>query len=138
VDKLTNHKFNFSFDHNPYSYAIKVFCNRWKPLIIHAIKVDNSTRYNKFLKNLPITEKVLANNLRELEEDGVISRKVYYEVPLRVEYSLTELGKSVCPILEALYAWGREEMLRKNIKVDEVGEMWHGYLPMDEKLFCDN
>lgn len=131
MNKLNNQKSNFSFDHDPYHYAMKVFGNRWKPLIINAIKVDNSTRYNKFLKNLPISEKVLANNLRELEEYGVISRTVYYEVPLRVEYSLTELGKSICPILETIYAWGREEMLRRDIEIDEVGEMWHGYLPIN-------
>lgn len=122
------------FDHDPYTYAIKVFCNRWKPLIIYAIYVDSSTRYSKFLKNIPITEKVLANNLKELEKDGLITRTVFYEVPLRVEYSLTDTGRTVCPILDSIYAWGREEMIRNGIPIDAVGEMWHGYLPMDESF----
>jgi DNA-binding HxlR family transcriptional regulator len=125
---------HFSVDHDPYNFAIKVFCNRWKPFIIHAIQVDTCTRYSAFLHHLPITEKVLANNLRELERDGLISRNVYPEVPPRVEYSLTELGKTVCPILDSIYRWGREEMIRRNMEIDMIGEMWHGYCPMDTNI----
>jgi len=131
--KSDEQNYQFSLDRDPYNFAIRVFCNRWKPFIIYAIQMDESTRYSEFRRWLPITEKVLANNLRELQEDGIIRRTVYYEVSLRVEYTLTELGKTVCPILDILYAWGREEMIRRNMEVDKTGEMWHGYLPKDSE-----
>ena len=74
-----------------------MFFNRWKPRIITAIYFDKDcTRFSRFTRQLPITEKVLTQNLRELEEDGIITRTIYPEVPLRVEYTLTDTGPFVC------------------------------------------
>lgn len=123
-----------SIESDPYSYVLRAFCARWKPFIIHAIAFDESTRFNRFMKQLPITEKVLASNLRELESDGIVSRTVYPEVPPRVEYRLTEPGRAVVPILDAMYRWGWEEMTRRELPVDPLGEMWHGYRERDEAL----
>ena len=64
-------------------------------------------RFNELKKNLEgISQKVLTDSLRSMEADGIITRTVYPEVPPRVEYSLTELGKSMKPILDSMRAWG--------------------------------
>ena len=91
---------------DPYQYARKVFFNRWKPYLLHAIDFDGATRFSRFGKQIPITEKVLTANLRELERDGLIVRTVYAEVPVRVEYTLTEQGKSLIPILDSIFGNG--------------------------------
>ena len=59
-----------------------------------------------------VSQKVLTAQLRDMEEKGLVSRKVYAEVPPRVEYSLTELGKSLCPVLDALREWGENYKAR--------------------------
>ena len=117
---------------DPYQYARKVFFNRWKPYLLHAIDFDGTTRFSRFGKQLPITEKVLTANLRELEKDGLITRTVYAEVPVRVEYTLTEQGKSLIPILDSIYDWGWHAMHDKELPIDPRGEMWHGYRERDE------
>ena len=131
--KETSGKVELFFKGDPYNFAIKAFCTRWKPILIMAIGFDEATRFNRFTKQLPISEKVLTENLRELEADGLITRTVYPEVPPRVEYKLTELGRSVCPILESIYRWGWKEMKRRGLPVDPIGEMWHGYRERDEE-----
>ena len=131
-DAVSRSKDGF-FEQDPYNFAFKIFCTRWKPLLLKAISFDESTRFNRFTKQLPITEKVLAQNLRELEADGLITRTVYAEVPPRVEYRLTPTGRSVCPILDAIYNWGWTEMKRRGLEIDKIGEMWHGYRERDEE-----
>lgn len=128
---------SFQIEQDPYNFVMKTFCNRWKPFILHAIQVDENTRFNRFTKQLPISEKVLAENLRELEADELICRTVYAEVPPRVEYRLTEQGKSVCGILGSLYDWGWHEMKRRGLPIDPLGEMWHGYREPDENSMKD-
>ena len=69
--------------------------------------MGNTLRYNELHKRMPkATDKMLAQQLRELEKDGLISRKVYPIVPPKTEYSLTELGKSLFPILDEMCKWG--------------------------------
>ncbi len=120
---------NISTDINkdPYRHVVKVIFGKWKPHIIHGIAFDGSTRFNVFSRRLGISEKVLADNLQELEADGIIERTVYPEVPLRVEYRLTEAGKLVIPILDTVYDWGWHHMKDKGLEIDPYGEMWHGY-----------
>ena len=66
-------------------------------------------RFSDFIKSIPgLSKKVLTDNLRELEEDGLIEREAFAEVPPRVEYSLSELGKTLKPVLDALSDWGNE------------------------------
>jgi len=92
----------------PVGAAIDEIGGKWKPLILWALK-DGKLRFNEINKTIPaITQRMLTKQLRELEKDGLVNRKVYAEVPPKVEYSLTEKGKSVIPILEALCKWGEE------------------------------
>lgn len=123
-----------SLEKDPYTYMQRVCFNRWKPYIIRAIDFDGLTRFNRFTKQIPITEKVLAANLRELEADGIITRTVYPEVPPRVEYRLTELGESLCALLDTVYKWGWAAMKQQGLPIDPLGEMWHGYHDRDEDM----
>jgi len=92
--------------HCPVEAALDVIGGKWKPLILWALG-DNVLRFNELQKELPgVNAKMLTKQLRELEEDGVIKRTVYPEVPPRVEYSITEFGKTLIPILQALCTWG--------------------------------
>ena len=92
----------------PVGAAIAEIGGKWKPLILWALK-DGKLRFNEINKSLPnITQRMLTKQLRELEKDNLVNRKVYAEVPPKVEYSLTEKGKSVIPILELLCDWGEK------------------------------
>ncbi|MEN4018301.1 MAG: winged helix-turn-helix transcriptional regulator [Methanobacterium sp.] len=86
---------------------------KWKPLILWALK-DGKLRFNEINKKLPtITQRMLTKQLRELEGDNLVNRKVYPEVPPKVEYSLTKKGQSVIPILDALHGWGKKHCASK-------------------------
>ncbi|HEX3013302.1 MAG TPA: helix-turn-helix domain-containing protein [Methanobacterium sp.] len=92
----------------PVGAAIDEIGGKWKPLILWALK-DGKMRFSEINRSLPaITQRMLTKQLRELEKDNLINRKVYAEVPPRVEYSLTAKGESVIPILEELCNWGKE------------------------------
>lgn len=124
-----------SVEHDPYTFVLKMFCTRWKPFLLKAIEFDSDcTRFSKFTRQLPISTKVLSQNLRELEADHLIYRTVYWEVPPRVEYHLTELGLSVCALLQQLYDWGWHEMKHRGLPIDPLGEMWHGYRDRDSGI----
>ncbi len=87
--------------------ALDVIGGKWKPLIMYALN-DETLRFTQLLDkvNPRITQRMLTKQLRQLEEDGLVSRKVYAQVPPRVEYSLTETGVSLMPILDELCMWG--------------------------------
>ena len=86
--------------------TLDVIGGKWKPLILWALG-DNIMRFNELQKGLPgVNAKMLTKQLRELEADGVIRRTIYPEVPPRVEYAITDFGKTLIPILQALCAWG--------------------------------
>jgi DNA-binding HxlR family transcriptional regulator len=92
--------------HCPVQAALEVIGGKWKPLILWSLK-DAVMRFGELQKGLPgINAKMLTKQLRELEVDGVITRTIYPEVPPRVEYSITEFGKTLIPILDALCNWG--------------------------------
>jgi DNA-binding HxlR family transcriptional regulator len=88
--------------------ALEVIGGKWKPLILWAIG-DDVLRFSELQKALPgINTKMLTKQLRCLEEDGVILRTVYPEVPPHVEYRISDFGKTLVPILEALCKWGAD------------------------------
>ncbi|MFA5002830.1 MAG: helix-turn-helix domain-containing protein [Methanolinea sp.] len=100
------HTKNGKVFHCPVEAALDVIGGKWKPLILWALG-NNVMRFNELQKALPgVNTKMLTKQLRELEEDGVIRRTVYPEVPPRVEYTITDFGKTLIPILEALCTWG--------------------------------
>lgn len=127
-------KLVFRITSDPYSFAMRTFFSKWKPFLLTAMDFDGSTRFCDFCSHLPISEKVLTENLRALEKDGLITRTIYPEVPPRTEYSLTDLGRSVIPILKIMYDWSWHEMKRRGLPIDPVGEMWHGYREKDPVL----
>lgn len=93
----------------PVATTVRLIGNKWKLLMIRNLVFDGTQRFTDFLRTIPsLSKKVLTDNLRALEEDGLIEREVYAEVPPRVEYSLSPLGKSLKPILEAMSDWGSE------------------------------
>ena len=92
----------------PVATTVALIGSKWKLLIIRNLR-QRPWRFNELKKDLQgVSQKVLTDSLRSLEEDGVIVRTVYPEVPPRVEYSLTELGRSLKPILDAMWNWGEE------------------------------
>lgn len=90
----------------PVRITLAVLGGKWKPLIMWELK-GRTLRFSELQRAIPeITLKMLVQQLRELEEDGLVSRKMYPEVPPKVEYSLTELGATAIPLLEAVNQWG--------------------------------
>jgi DNA-binding HxlR family transcriptional regulator len=103
-------EFNFKGKkfNSPVELSLDVVGGKWKMPIIWRLK-DGSKRYGELRKSLPkITHKMLTQQLRELEQDEILNRKVYPEVPPKVEYSLTLLGESVIPVIDMLREWGDE------------------------------
>lgn len=90
----------------PVETTLTLISDRWKVLIIRDL-LDGTKRFGELKKSVgSISQKVLTTNLRAMEESGLLSRKVYPEVPPRVEYTLTETGYSLKPILDAMSEWG--------------------------------
>ncbi|MBD2059063.1 winged helix-turn-helix transcriptional regulator [Oculatella sp. FACHB-28] len=92
--------------------TLKVLGGKWKLLILWHLK-DNDRRYSELKRLIPeITEKMLVQQLRELESDGLVNRTVFSEVPPKVEYSFTEYGRSLEPVLQTLCNWGERHLKR--------------------------
>jgi DNA-binding HxlR family transcriptional regulator len=92
----------------PIMSTMAMISDKWKVLIICKLR-NGKMRFNELMKALQgITQRVLTHQLRELESDGLVSRKVFPEVPPRVEYSLTHLGTTLVPALEQLENWAKE------------------------------
>ena len=90
----------------PVATTVQLIGSKWKLLILRNL-LARPWRFNELKKNLEgISQKVLTDSLRSLEEDGIVTRTVYPEVPPRVEYSLSELGDSMRPIISAMEQWG--------------------------------
>ncbi|MCM3791047.1 winged helix-turn-helix transcriptional regulator [Domibacillus indicus] len=88
--------------------TLSLISGKWKMFIIWTLNDKGTVRFNEMRRLIPaITQRMLVNQLRELEADGVIQRKVYPVVPPKVEYSLTEIGHSLMPILKLMYDWGK-------------------------------
>jgi DNA-binding HxlR family transcriptional regulator len=120
----------------PVTTSIQVIGGKWKPTILYFIYHDIN-RFGQMLKLLNgISKKMLTDQLRELEADGIITRTIFAEIPPRVEYALTPLGLSLSPVLNALCSWGEfylehthrsQETLPKNQVLVEEG--LYGFVP---------
>jgi DNA-binding HxlR family transcriptional regulator len=92
----------------PVATTLQLIGNKWKILIIQRL-LDRPYRFNELCRSIPgLSEKVLSENLKALEADGVITRTAYPEVPPRVEYALSGVGESMRPIIASMAAWGED------------------------------
>lgn len=100
--------------------ALGILVGKWKPIILLQLLQEGTKRFSELKRSLPgITQKMLTKQLRELEEEDIVARVVYPQVPPKVEYSITEYGKSLEPILEAMHEWGTKHALHKLQKETE-------------------
>jgi len=100
----------------PVETTLTLIGNKWQVLILRDLNLNGTMRFKELQRSIgKISQKVLTSNLRAMEESGIVHREVFAEVPPRVEYSLTELGETLQPVLDAMWAWGEsyKERLRK-------------------------
>jgi DNA-binding HxlR family transcriptional regulator len=107
------------FDENtcPVTATMKVLGGKWKPILINAIYFTSPARFGELKRSVVgITQSMLTSQLRELEDDGIVSRKIYAEIPPRVEYTLTEFGLTLSPIIQSMAEWGKQYRLNNESK----------------------
>lgn len=98
----------------PVETTLLLIGNKWKVLILRDL-IDGTKRFGELKRSIgSVSQKVLTQQLRAMESDGLVHREVYAEVPPRVEYSLTELGESLKPILDAMLNWGMDYKEKRN------------------------
>jgi DNA-binding HxlR family transcriptional regulator len=98
---------------SPIDAALEIIGGKYKVAILYYIR-ESVLRFGELRRKMPLaTKRMLTKQLRELERDGMIDRKVFRQVPPRVDYSLTKEGKSIVPILEDLCEWGKRRMMKK-------------------------
>jgi DNA-binding HxlR family transcriptional regulator len=101
--------------------TLKVIGGKWKVLILWYLR-DEILRFGELRRAIPgVTQRVLTLQLRELELDGIVARKVYAQVPPKVEYSITELGRSLAPILKLMCEWGTRHQQRMQPTLPQAG-----------------
>ncbi len=94
----------------PVTYCMKKIGGKWKPIILFLI-TKGANRFGVLQRGITgISKQMLTKQLRELEADGILNRKIFAEIPPRVEYSITPLGESLLPIIQEMSKWGREHM----------------------------
>lgn len=100
----------YTIDYCPVGEAIRMLEGKWKMTLLYFM-IDGPKRFGELKRMLPgISEKILIQKLRELENAKIIQRKTFHEIPPRVEYSLTEYGQTLRPVLQVLNAWGKKHM----------------------------
>lgn len=91
----------------PVETCVSLVGSKWRLLIMRDLLLNGSMRFKELQRSLgSVSQKVLTTNLRSMEDSGLIVRRVYAEVPPRVEYSLTEVGESLRPVIDAMWKWG--------------------------------
>jgi DNA-binding HxlR family transcriptional regulator len=116
--------------------TLRVIGGKWKPLILWHIN-KNPVRFGELMRKMPgITQKMLTQQLRELEEDKLVIRTVYPEVPPRVEYILSEYGRTLGPVLQAMSDWGRKhvELQAEEHKATPLSTRLHLYKMIHDNL----
>lgn len=103
--------------------TLNIIGGKWKMLIMWHLGKTGTKRFGELKTLIPgITQRMLTNQLRELEEDEIVHREVYPVVPPKVEYSLTKNGESLMPILDAMYEWGKnyiDTVLQEDVEIKE-------------------
>lgn len=115
----------------PAQATLEVLGGKWKGLILFHLR-NESKRFNQLKSSIPgVTQRMLAKQLRELEADEIVNRKIYQEIPPKVEYSLTAFGLTLRPILEALHGWGADY-------IDEINRIRNSAGYLEEELELDS
>jgi DNA-binding HxlR family transcriptional regulator len=97
----------------PVAATLAVMGGKWKAVILFHLLTDGTYRFAELRRKIPgISERILTQQLRELEGDEIIHRKVYAEIPPKVEYSISEYGKTLRPIAELMCVWGKKHIQR--------------------------
>ncbi|MBM9512607.1 winged helix-turn-helix transcriptional regulator [Desulfogranum marinum] len=108
VDKCKSKQINEKAYRCYFELTLKVIGGKWKPVIVYHLAQEGIMRFGELKRSMPdITQRMLTKQLRELEEDGLIFRNVYREVPPKVEYSLKEAGVNLIPVLMNMREWGK-------------------------------
>ncbi|WP_320199302.1 winged helix-turn-helix transcriptional regulator [Agrobacterium sp. rho-13.3] len=108
-------KLTGNFPGCPVESTLSFLDGKWKGVILYHLTNEGTLRFNQLRRHIPsVTQRMLTKQLRELEEAGLISRKVFAVVPPRVDYALTPLGHSMQPVISALKAWGDAHVVCKN------------------------
>lgn len=95
----------------PIERVITIFGGKWKSAILYHLQHEGTLRFSELRRLIPeISQRMLTQQLRELQRDGLVLRKQYPEIPVRVEYSSTDLGHSLLPVGKAIEKWGHENM----------------------------
>ena len=103
----------------PVDATINMIGGKYKSLILWKLMTETTLRFSQLQKEIPTaTPKMLTQQLRELEANGLIHRHVYPVVPPKVEYSLTNFGKSIKPVLESMYIWGSDYLNNQGLQVN--------------------
>jgi DNA-binding HxlR family transcriptional regulator len=111
---VTNVKQDVANQDCPITATLSLIGGRWKTLILYQLTTQ-TRRFGEICVRIPsISRKVLTEQLRELERDGLIVRKQFNETPPRVEYSLSEMGKALSPVFDEMAVWGLKNILRKD------------------------
>ena len=110
---------NFKSSTNPYPYALHCIGGKWKMTILHEIYTFGKIRFNQTLKVLPISEKVLSQQLKELLEDGLVARIVDDSTfPPTIDYMLTDSGEELIPALDIFFIWSIRQMKERGVEID--------------------
>ncbi|MBV6425999.1 MAG: putative HTH-type transcriptional regulator YybR [Haliscomenobacter sp.] len=101
---------NFNPNHCPVTHCLNLIGGKWKPVLIYLLRKE-CNRFSMLQRAIPdISKQMLTQQLRELEEDRVLERKIFAEIPPRVEYYITEYGQSLFPVIDAMSHWGLKDM----------------------------
>lgn len=116
-DNKSDKKLVFDENSCPVTATMKVLGGKWKSILINAIYHTSPARFGELKRSvIGITQSMLTSQLRELEDDGIIKRKIYAEIPPRVEYTLTEFGLTLSPIIQSMAEWGKQFRLNNELK----------------------
>jgi DNA-binding HxlR family transcriptional regulator len=118
---VQNKRQKASLYHCPVEAALEVIGSKWKVVLLFRLQ-DRVCRFSELRRKIPdISERMLTQQLWELEADGIVRRKVYPEVPPKVEYSLTPYGLTLRPITELMCEWGNKHIKRVKAKMSDLG-----------------
>lgn len=112
---MLNNKICYVTSREPFEYTLSIISGKWKLKIIYMLACRGILRYGELKKGIEgITHKMLSSQLNELEQEAVIIRKEYYELPPKVEYSLSEKGESLIPMIKSMCDWGSKNISKNS------------------------